>query len=112
MSPHTRPSKTWLATLLHRIPITTILVAFFDVLGDLDSQIRKALSQVVYSCLLIIWPLAVQRMGTETLLDCFGAFLPVVQWCENDEGLVQIGIVVISSYKESLYNSPNKKKVL
>jgi hypothetical protein len=112
LSPHTRPSKTWLATLLHRIPIAPILVAFLDLLGGLDSQMRKKLSQVVSSCLSRIWPLAVQKMGTEILLECFGSFLPAVQWCENDEGLVQIGVIVVSSYKDSLYNFPNKKKVL
>lgn len=111
LSSHTRPSKTWLATLLHRISIAPILVTFFALLEGLDSQMRERLSQVVSSCLSIVWPLAVQKMGTEIFLECFGSFLPVVQWCEHDEGLVRIGVNVVSSYKDSFYHSPNKKKI-
>jgi len=110
-APDMRPSKARLATLLHRTPISPILVAFLDLLGGSDPQMRQRLSQVVSSCLSIIWPLVVQKMSTEILLECFGAFLPAVQWCPNNKGLVQIGTIVIYSYKDSLYNSPNKKKV-
>jgi hypothetical protein len=111
-SSRSRPSKTWLAALLHRVPIGPIFMAFLNLLGHLDSHMRERLSQAVSSCLSIIWPLAAGKMSTEILLDCFGAYLSVVQWCKTDGSLVQIGNTVISSYERSLSNSANKRKVL
>ncbi|KAG5639320.1 hypothetical protein H0H81_004523 [Sphagnurus paluster] len=112
LDPHTRPSKTWLPTLLKRIPLAPTLVSLLGAIVDLDATSQSSLCQVVAACLTLIWPLASQKTSTEVLLECFGAFIYAYrQNHEANENLANIGLVVTSSYRNSLWNSSNKKKV-
>lgn len=89
-----------------------ILIRFLDILSGLDHGLQNQLSQVFSLCFGILWPVAVQKMGTETLLECFSALLSSLSLCERNDGIVRVGRMVISSYRNSLWNSSNKKKVL
>ncbi|KAF5377547.1 hypothetical protein D9615_005195 [Tricholomella constricta] len=109
---HTRPLKTWLPTLLSRIPFSPAVVSLLDRLGDLDPLPRLSLSQAVSACLAILWPLAAQKLNTEAILECFGAFIDAYNRSHGaDENLARVGMVITSSYRNSLWNSSYKKKV-
>ena len=66
------------------------------------------MSKTAAACLSTIWPLGVQKTATETLLECFGASLPLIKEHGIDEGLVNL---VVNSYRNSVSNHSNKKKV-
>ncbi|GLB36377.1 hypothetical protein LshimejAT787_0306650 [Lyophyllum shimeji] len=109
---HTRALKTWLPTLLSRIPFAPTLLSLLGQLRALDSAFRRSLSHVVSACVAIIWPLAAQKLTTETILECFGSFIDTyILSQEPDDNLARIGIVITSSYRNSLWNSSHKKKV-
>lgn len=107
-----RPLKSWLPTVLNRTPMAPILIRFLDLLGGLDHDLQNQLSQVFSSCFGILWPVAVQKIGIEALLECFSAVLSSLSLCETNDGIARVGGMVISSYRNSLWNSSNKKKVL
>lgn len=107
---NTRPVKAWLMPILNRIPFAPITICLLNFLPSLDPGCRRQLTLVVRRCLMVIWPIAVQRLGSDTLLDCFGAILVAFNNCELDESLVQIGIFITSSYRTCLGNCSNKKK--
>ncbi|KAF8078378.1 Urb2/Npa2 family-domain-containing protein [Lyophyllum atratum] len=109
---HARPLKTWLPALLNRFPFAPTLLSLFGLLRGLDTLPRKALSRVVSPCLAVIWPLAIQKLNTEAIVECFGSFMDTyISTTQPDENLACIGNVVTSSYRNCLWNSSNKKKV-
>jgi hypothetical protein len=108
---NSRSVKTWLITLLNRIPIVPIILSFLNALASLEAEHRKHLTLAVRRCLVVIWPLGVQKMSADILLDCFGSFQNVFTLCETDESLTHIGIDITSSFRTSFGNSSNKKKV-
>lgn len=83
-----------------------------ELLNGIEHGHQEKLSQAFSSCFGILWPMAVQKIGTETLLECFGSLLSSLPLCGRNEGLARVGGTVISSYRNSLGNSSNKKKVL
>ena len=105
-----RSIKTWLAPLLHRIPIGPVVVVFLNSFVHVREE-REQLSELASSCLTILWPLAVQRMNTELLLECFGALLAFLFANTLDAGFAKNGRLVVNSYRNSLNNFSNKKKV-
>lgn len=106
-----RPIKIWLAPLLHRIPVGPVVVVFLNSFVHIDEEEREQLSELASSCLIILWPLAVQRMNGELLLECFGALLGYLFSNPLDAGFAKNGRLVVNSYRNSLNNSSNKKKV-
>ncbi|RDB29584.1 hypothetical protein Hypma_015277 [Hypsizygus marmoreus] len=108
---NTRPLKAWLPMLLNRIPFAPILLSLLDLVSSLDSETRHGLTGVVSSCLEDIWPLAVQKTSTETIMECFGAFVRICGLCEIDTGLARIGMIITASFRNSVSNSSNKKKI-
>jgi hypothetical protein len=110
-SVNTRPIKTWLVPLLSRIPIAPIAISFLNLISLLDSVSRQQLAQSVCRSLLILWPLGVPKLGSDTLSDCFSAVLGIFKECESNERLAHVGLFMTSSFRTSLANASNKKKV-
>ncbi|KAF9456144.1 Urb2/Npa2 family-domain-containing protein [Collybia nuda] len=107
----TRSLKIWLPTLLNRIAMTPILTRFLNLLDKLELDIQNQLSGIFSSCFRIMWPLAVRKISTEALLECFGALLNSWSLCERNVGIGLVGEMVVSSYRSSLWYSSNKKKI-
>ncbi|KAG6885946.1 hypothetical protein C0993_007448 [Termitomyces sp. T159_Od127] len=107
----TRPLKTWLPPLLSRVPFAPSLVALFHFLGRLDSTLRDSVVPVIFSSLEILWPVSAQKMNTEAILECFGAFLIAYYEAHGADHLVRIGSLIVTSYRNSVSYSSNKKKV-
>lgn len=105
-----RSIKSWLAPLLHRVPVGPVVVVFLNSFIHVHEE-KEQLSVLVSSCLIILWPLAVQRMNAELLLECFGALLAFLFSNPLDVGSAKNGRLVVNSYRNSLHNSSNKKKV-
>lgn len=106
-----RPIKSWLAPLLHRIPVGPVIVVFLNSFVHVHEEERGQLSELASSCLIVLWPLTVQRMNSELLLECFGALLGFLFSNPLEAGLAKTGRLVVNSYHNSLNNSSNKKKV-
>ncbi|KAF8971580.1 hypothetical protein BDZ97DRAFT_1650961 [Flammula alnicola] len=106
------PAKSWLTTSLHRVPLGPVIVSFLTSFNDVQANERINLANSAASCLSILWPVAVQRMSAEVLQECFGAFVCKVPASKTaNEGISTIGCMVSSSYRNSLINSSNKKKL-
>ena len=106
-----RPTKTWLTPLLHRIPLGPVLVSFLSLFNDVDQKDQIHIAGLVSSCLSTLWPIAVQRMSTELLQECYGSLLHTLALGLNNSGISEIGRMVSTSYHNSLTNSSNKRKV-
>jgi len=85
-----------------------VIVAFFAFLHALPDGQAEILSREFTSCISVLWPIAVQKMNTEVLLGCFGSFLKAVPLLEE---LKKVGLMITASYRSSLGNSSNKRKV-
>lgn len=106
-----RSIKSWLVPLLHRIPVGPVVVVFLNSFVHVHEEEREQLSELASSCLIVLWPLTVQRMNGELLLECFGALLGFLFSNPLDAGFAKTGRLVVNSYRNSLNNSSNKKKV-
>ncbi|KAK7463828.1 hypothetical protein VKT23_005765 [Stygiomarasmius scandens] len=106
------PASAWLPSLLSRIPLPSIIVAFFYSLDKVVSDVRLQLLERVRLCLAVLWPLSVQKTTAETLLECAGAFLHFIMDYsqELDEHLTHIGVFIFTSLRRSLATSSSKKK--
>jgi hypothetical protein len=109
-----RPSKAWLKPILNRVPIAPILLTFMSLLPKLAKPERLLLTPMVRRCLVIIWPLCVQKIKPDTLLECFGGLLDLFK--ENgdfveDENLTKTGEMITASFASAFGNASNKKKV-
>lgn len=104
-----RTNKSWKATLLHRVPLGPVVVA---VLSSFDNIARHDdLLTIITSCLSGLWPFSVQRMNVELLQSSFGAFISCTLKDNLNAGMVQLGKIISTSYRDSLTNSSQKKKV-
>jgi hypothetical protein len=103
--------KSWLAPLLHRIPIGPVVVVFLNSFVHVPEEEREQLSELASSCLIVLWPLTVQRMNGELLLECFGALLGFLFSNPLDAGFAKTGRLTVNFYRNSLNNSSYKKKV-
>ncbi|KAF8641079.1 hypothetical protein AX17_000723 [Amanita inopinata Kibby_2008] len=109
-----RPLKTWLSAILARVPIAPIVLSFFslsELLQNSDFPHEEVLSRAFASCLTTLWPIGVQKTTTETLQECFGLVLALVPQCFLNEELLKVADLVTRSYRNSLANNSNKKKV-
>jgi hypothetical protein len=106
-----RSIKSWLAPLLHRIPVGPVVVVFLNSFVHVHEEEREQLSELASSCLIVLWPLTVQRMNGELLLECFGGLLGFLFSNPLDTGFAKIGRFTVNYYRNSLNNSSNKKKV-
>jgi hypothetical protein len=106
-----RSIKSWLAPLLHRIPVAPVVVVFLNSFVHIHEEEREQLSELASSCLIVLWPLTVQRMNGELLLECFGALLDFLFSNPLDSGFAKTGRLVVNSFRNFLNNSSNKKKV-
>ncbi|KAJ6574877.1 Urb2/Npa2 family-domain-containing protein [Mycena capillaripes] len=112
VSDQTKATKHWLLPLLNKVPIAPVFVSFLELLSAVEVERRVPLTTAVGASLSSIWPLAVHKISAESLLDCFGAFLGVLdQFSEPNDALEQIGDSIISSLRLSVGNSSNKKKL-
>ena len=78
------------------------------------------LGAALASCLSILWPLAVAKFTPETLLECFGTVLRLLReyasFRQAHEARVctrveQLLSQLVASYRYSITNASNKKKV-
>lgn len=106
-----RLPKTWLSALLLRIPISVILLSFVTLLKEARPDDLEQLILVAHSCLSFLWPVGLNKMTTELLLDCWGTFLQIYEETGPTEGFSQIGALLSKSYRNSLATSSGKKKV-
>ena len=106
-----RSTKCWLTALLHRAPLAPIVVAFLMSYKDVSVDRQDTLAASINSCLSVVWHIAVHKMSTELLQECLGGFLWAALAGTPSDGLSSIGRMISSSYRNSLNNSSNKKKV-
>ncbi|KAJ7630714.1 Urb2/Npa2 family-domain-containing protein [Roridomyces roridus] len=108
----TKSTKHWLLPLLNKLPVAPILSAFFQLLNDLESELRVSLASAVDTAVAIIWPLAVQKINAEVLLESFGTFLASAKYVRQPNvGLEHIAATLTSSLRVAATNSSNKKKL-
>ncbi|KAF5312634.1 hypothetical protein D9619_003319 [Psilocybe cf. subviscida] len=103
-----RTNKSWLANLLHRIPLGPVVVAVLSSFDDIATI--DGLHSTIASCLSGLWPLSVQRMNVELVQSSFGAFISCVFMEISNPEMVQLGKTISASYRDSLTNSTQKKK--
>lgn len=108
--PSTLSVKSWLVPLLNRVPFAPIIISFLHLLPHTHPEIPRNLILQVRRSLAVIWPLAVHKLSTDTLLECLGTLLGVPDETAADENLNQICLWIVSSYRTSLENSSAKKK--
>ncbi|KAF9243805.1 Urb2/Npa2 family-domain-containing protein [Melanogaster broomeanus] len=100
-----RPIKTWLLPLLNRTPLSSIVI---ELLSLHSSQVHAP----ARAALAVLWPLADKKMGIDALGECLGVVLGVcAEWECEDDHLAWISSAVVSSYKNTLANAGNKKKI-
>uniref|UniRef100_A0A8H7Y6I5 Nucleolar 27S pre-rRNA processing Urb2/Npa2 C-terminal domain-containing protein n=1 Tax=Psilocybe cubensis TaxID=181762 RepID=A0A8H7Y6I5_PSICU len=110
-SSETRSPNAWLTPLLHRLAFGPVMVAFLTAFGAVEENQQRKLAGLVSTCLNTIWPIVVQRMSAENLQECFGALLCALSSVQADDGIIAIGQLVSVSYRNSLANSSNKRKL-
>ncbi|KAI0067870.1 hypothetical protein BV25DRAFT_1876669 [Artomyces pyxidatus] len=108
-------TKTWLRPLVTRIPVAPIVASLFNLSIGLDGARRADLYSVSSGPIAILWPLAVQKMPPDMLLDCFGALLRVLADASfgrlPHQGRSRIGQLITSSFRITLGNTSTKKKL-
>ncbi|ETW87503.1 hypothetical protein HETIRDRAFT_244958, partial [Heterobasidion irregulare TC 32-1] len=113
----TRMHKTWLLPLLNRTPIAPIVISLFNLSTSFDLNERSHIYSISCRSISLLWPLAVQKITPDSLLDCFGALLGPLAVFDAlgapsaDDGFQKIGSMVTLSLKTALSNSSNKKKL-
>ncbi|KAG6837114.1 hypothetical protein H0H93_014420 [Arthromyces matolae] len=108
----TRPLKTWLPPLLTRIPFVPSVVSFFHLIRGVEPTTRHTLNPIAFSFLASIWPTLSQKLNSESLLDIFGSFLTLyANIPDADESFMRTGSLIAKSFRNSLLNTSNKKKV-
>ncbi|KAJ3571342.1 hypothetical protein NP233_g3811 [Leucocoprinus birnbaumii] len=100
--------RTWLPSLLHRIPLQPILSTFLSKFGEAKSP--EELSAAVAECISLTWRLSSRKMLIESLTDLFNLVLQITDEENLTPGIIRIGIFITSSYRGSLGNVMNKKK--
>ncbi|KII93436.1 hypothetical protein PLICRDRAFT_35642 [Plicaturopsis crispa FD-325 SS-3] len=108
---NTRAIKTWLLPLLNRVPIAPIAISFLRLLPHTDNSQQELLLSFAHRLFLVLWPLGVQKLGSEVLLECFGAVLDAVKEKTLTEDFARTASLIVRSFRTSLSNSANKKKL-
>ncbi|KAH7921149.1 hypothetical protein BV22DRAFT_1038989 [Leucogyrophana mollusca] len=106
-----RPTKTWLIPLLNRTPLAPIVLALLGLFGSIEAERTKTLSNVIRPCFATLWSTGVHKITVDVLLDCFGVVVEVFERCRDDEHLTHICLMISASYRASLGNTANKKKI-
>ncbi|KAI0343910.1 hypothetical protein BDW22DRAFT_1473650 [Trametopsis cervina] len=111
-----RPLRTWLLPLLNRIPTAPILVALFTLV---DHESPPELLYVASKAFALLWPMAVPKIGIDSLQDCYGSVTrllaqPVKKQSNEatDASVFRLVDLVVASYRSSSANSSAKKKLL
>ncbi|PFH50737.1 hypothetical protein AMATHDRAFT_144471 [Amanita thiersii Skay4041] len=105
-----RPVKTWLGAILGRVPIVPVVSSLLRLYKQYQC-IHQELSGVVVPCLSTLWPIGIQRANADSLLECFGAVLSLLPSHKSDEEFLKMASLVTNSYRVSLGNSSNKRKL-
>ena len=105
-----RTIKKWLLPLLTRMPIAPLVISLLDLLSTLEQDRRQQLTSTVCRCFVVIWPLSAPKFSPDSLTECFGAFLRLLDVSAADESLAQIGCLITSSYKSYQANASNSRK--
>ncbi|KAH8100543.1 Urb2/Npa2 family-domain-containing protein [Cristinia sonorae] len=107
--------KAWLVPLLNRIPIAPIAVSLVSLCSQHAVETSIDLEAKGCQCLFFLWPLAVPKFNSESLLECYGAFLVYFASLgarrRSSESLVKLSSLVVATYRSSLVNTANKKKL-
>lgn len=111
--------KVWLLPFLGRTPLAPIVESLLALSASptLVEQQRIELYRNSRRVLMVLWPLAVNKIGIDALLECFGALLVVMSredpgsQEDEDENILALGGMIISAFKSSLANASNKRKV-
>lgn len=111
-----RPSKIWLIPLLNRVPIAPIILSSLPIIPKLDLVHRISLVSAIKKCMSIIWPLAIHKITSDTILELFGEYIKAILdiglvILTDDDAMMAIGGLINGSFKSSLANTSNKKKV-
>jgi hypothetical protein len=112
-----RPTRVWLAPLVHRISFASLVSGYFRLSISLPPRDKTRLEDAVYPSLSVIWPLASPRFASETLQDCFGAALVSVHASlehptnQQTSALLKTFTLIVASYRSSVSNASNRKKV-
>ncbi|KAH7911224.1 Urb2/Npa2 family-domain-containing protein [Hygrophoropsis aurantiaca] len=108
----TQSTKAWLSPLLNRAPLAPIVFVLFNHLGTLEISQTESLCLVIRPCLSVLWLMGVQKITVDVLQDCFGAALEACgRYKHSDEHFTSICTMVSTSYRTSLSNAANKKKL-
>lgn len=75
-------------------------------------DVGDVLADTVSTCINILWPISVQKMSLESLADLFGLLLGNTDDHHSTSGVLTIAFLITSSYRTSLGNAVNKKKVI
>jgi hypothetical protein len=110
-APPSRPVQMWLLPLLNRISVAATMANILSLLLSHNGQLRHELAPFVRQCFSVIWPLSASKFSFDTVSDCFRSILELVKQGDNDGCLVQLGSMITSSFRTSLSNASNKKKV-
>ncbi|THV05972.1 hypothetical protein K435DRAFT_40590 [Dendrothele bispora CBS 962.96] len=110
---NTASASTWLPFLLSRISIAAILIPYLDSLHNANLTQRSQTLELVQTCLAVIWPLSCHRMSAEVLTDCVSSLFNLIKnWSQKlDENIIQIGTVILVSFRRSLATCSVKKKI-
>lgn len=103
------PLKTWLPPILNRVSISTAVISLLS-LSSMEGS-TNGLFHSARNCLEILWPLSVRKLNAEVLLECFGASLVAMKNSEHNDSIIQIVSWITKSFRLSLSNTSNKKKV-
>ncbi len=113
----TKPgSSTWLSSIVGKLPFATITQNIVNSFQKLDALGDGELLSKIVGCFEILWPLASRRMNVDSLADCFGNTVLALaseesqRLCSNTK-IMEISSAIAKTFRLSLANSANKKKV-
>ncbi|TFK57438.1 hypothetical protein OE88DRAFT_1651155 [Heliocybe sulcata] len=108
-------AKSQLLALLNKTPLAPIVTSVFSLSPALQPRDTSPLFESVRKCIDVLWPLAVPKFTAESLLECWAAFVGSLlsrgAQTEVDENYVRVGSRTCESYRSTLANSSNKKKL-
>ncbi|EJD04377.1 uncharacterized protein FOMMEDRAFT_155506 [Fomitiporia mediterranea MF3/22] len=108
---HARQIGAWLRSLLNRLSILNIVIAFFKcashgALGR-EEQVIEPFTRSMHA----LWPLASARMNLDGLADCLNAIL---EYLASDtthlNGLASACLLIVRSFRQAVGNALGKKK--
>jgi hypothetical protein len=107
--------NSWLIPLLNRVPLLPIVSSLLSNSLSLPAQKRDEIYLQSSRSLALVWSLAAPKFSLDSLLECFGSILRVLQGetagSGENPGLITIYKLVTSSLHTAFSHSSNKKKV-